>query len=150
MPAILKALVTVFSSDIERAARFYGGLLGLAESYRFPRSGAPLHIEYAVGGTTIAISAPEGLASHGMPPATSGHPFEIGLKTDDVDALVDLLRAAGTTILRDPFDSPRAIEWPMSPIRTGRGSRSTTTCRSPRSNPSGARIPPIPRIVLRM
>lgn len=106
MPAILKALVTVFSSDIERSAGFYGGLLGLAESYRFPRSGAPLHIEYAVGGTTIAISAPEGLASHGMPPATSGHPFEIGLKTDDVDALVDLLRAAGTTILREPFDSP--------------------------------------------
>lgn len=105
MSSILKAVTTIFSSDIERAARFYGGLLGLRETYRFPKSGAPLHIEYAAGQSTIAISAPEGLASHGMPPATPGHPFEIGLKTDDVDALVAELRATGTSILREPFDS---------------------------------------------
>ena len=106
MPDFIKALVTVYSPDISRATRFYGGVLGLRETYRFPASGEPEHVEYAVGGMTLAVSSPAGLASHGMPSPTPGHSFEIGLKTDDVDALVAALRAKGVTILREPFDSP--------------------------------------------
>lgn len=105
MPTFIKALVTVYSHDIARAARFYGEVLGLPETYRFPAAGAPEHVEYAVGGMTVAVSSPAGLASHGMPAPTPGHSFEIGLKTDDVDALVAELRAKGVTILREPFDS---------------------------------------------
>ena len=105
MGRFLNALVTVYCQDIARAEAFYGRLLCLTESYRFPRQGTPEHIEYRVGDTTIAISSPQGLVSHGMPVATPGHPFEIGLKTDDVDALVTELAAAGVTILRPPFDS---------------------------------------------
>ena len=106
MPTLLNALVTIYSSDIARAAEFYGGLLGLTETYRFPYEGKPEHIEFRAGTMTVAVSSPEGLASHGMPPPTPGHPFEIGFKTDDVDALVASLRAAGVTVLREPFDSP--------------------------------------------
>jgi len=106
MPRFIKALVSVFSEDIARAAAFYGQTLGLEETYRFPKSGPPEHVEYAVAGFTLAISSPVGLASHGMPPPTPGHSFEIGLKTDDVDALVAELRAKNVTILREPFDSP--------------------------------------------
>ena len=106
MPTFFDSLVTVYSSDIARAAEFYGGVLGLTETYRFPYDGgAPEHIEYRVGATTVAISSPEGLAAHGMPPPTPGHPFEIGLKTDDVDALVAEVRAKGVTIVREPFSS---------------------------------------------
>ena len=104
MARFLKALVNIYSADIERAAGFYGGVLGLEETYRFPASGVPEHIEYAVGGTTVAVSSPAGLASHGMPPPTPGHSFEIGLKTDDVDALVAELRGKGVAILKEPFD----------------------------------------------
>ena len=106
MPTFLKALVSVYSQDMARAAAFYGATLGLMETYRFPKSGPPEHVEYAVAGVTVAISSPAGLASHGMPPPTPGHSFEISLKTDDVDALVAELRAKGVTILREPFDSP--------------------------------------------
>jgi lactoylglutathione lyase len=102
----IKGLVTVYSPDIGRATQFYSDVLGLPETYRFPASGKPEHVEYAVGGMTVAVSSPEGLASHGMPPPTPGHSFEIGLKTDDVDALVAELRAKGVTILREPFDIP--------------------------------------------
>jgi lactoylglutathione lyase len=105
MAQFLDSLVTVYSNDIAKAASFYGGLLGLQESYRFPREGEPEHIEYRIGSTTVAISSPAGLATHGMPEPTRGHSFEIGFKVDDVDALAAELETAGVPILRPPFDS---------------------------------------------
>jgi lactoylglutathione lyase len=102
MATYIKALVTIFSADIQRAAEFYGNVLGLTETYRFPKEGAPMHIEYSIGATTVAVSSPEGLTAHGMPPATAGHPFEIGIKTDNLDEAIAELRAAGVTILKEP------------------------------------------------
>ena len=43
--------------------------------------------------------------------ATSGHPFEVGLETDDVDATVSELRAHGVTIIREPSMSPAGIRY---------------------------------------
>jgi lactoylglutathione lyase len=105
MAIFSSALVTVYSPNIARAIHFYGVVLGLQETYRFPHSGPPEHVEFRVASTTIAVSSPEGLASHGMPPPTPGHPFEIGLKTENVDTLISELRAQGVTILREPFNS---------------------------------------------
>ena len=106
MPTFFDSLVTVYSSDIARAAEFYGVTLGLRETYRFPYDGGePEHIEYRIGETTIAISSPAGLAAHGMPPPSAGHSFEIGFKTDNVDELIAELRAKGVTILKEPFNS---------------------------------------------
>jgi predicted enzyme related to lactoylglutathione lyase len=106
MTKFIKALVTVYSSDIGRAIDFYGGILGLEETYRFTSLGVPEHVEFRVGSMTVAVSSAAGLASHGLPSATPGHPFEIGLKTDDVDALIAELRVKGVTILKGPFSSP--------------------------------------------
>ncbi len=105
MIEVRKALVTMFARDIAAASAFYGGLLGFRETYRFPASGEPMHVEYDAGGTTIAVSSDAGLASHGMPNSSPGHPFELGLKVVDVDAAIDHLKAAGVTVLREPFDS---------------------------------------------
>lgn len=105
MATFLSALFSVYSNDIARATEFYGNVLGLQETYRFPYQGDPEHVEYRVGATTIAVSSPEGLKSHGMPAPTRGHSFEISLNVDDVDAVVAELRAKGVTILREPFDS---------------------------------------------
>lgn len=102
---ILKALVNVYCRDMARAEAFYGGTLGLSETYRFPREGVPEHVEYAVGAATVAISSPNGLASHGMPAPSPGHPFELVFKVEDVDAMVEQLRVAGVTVLRAPFDT---------------------------------------------
>jgi lactoylglutathione lyase len=102
----LKSLVTLYASNIARSMDFYGRMLGMEETYRFPRTGAAEHVEYGVCGATIAVSSADGVRSHGLPPATPGHPFEIGLKTDDVDALVAELRVAGVAVLLEPRDSP--------------------------------------------
>jgi predicted enzyme related to lactoylglutathione lyase len=107
MPTFTNALVSVYSSDMARAVNFYGKVLGLEETYRFPYDGGePEHVEFRVGPMTVAVSSPKGLESHGMPPPTPGHSFEIGLRTDDVDALIQELREQGVTILREPFSSP--------------------------------------------
>ncbi len=111
MAAFSKALVNLYSADIRRATDFYGRVLGLAETYRFPYAGEPEHIEFEVGGATIAVSSPAGLRSHGMPPATPGHPFELGIKTDNVDAAVGELRAAGVAIIKDASMSPAGIRY---------------------------------------
>ena len=111
MATFLKALVTIYSVDIRRAADFYGRVLGLAETYRFPKDREPEHVEFHVGGATIAVSSPAGLRSHGMPPATPGHPFELGIETHNVDAAVDELRAAGVAIIKDPSISPAGIRY---------------------------------------
>lgn len=105
MAAFSKALVTIFARDIARSAAFYGDVLGFSETYRFPRTGTPMHVEFSAGGTTVAVSSDAGLASHGMPASSPGHPFEIGFKTDDVDAAISELRAKAVTIVREPFDS---------------------------------------------
>jgi lactoylglutathione lyase len=106
MVSYLKSLVTIYSSDIQRAVDFYGHILGLTETYRFPRQNEPEHVEFQIGGTTIAVSSPAGLVAHGLPPATPGHPFEIGIKTDDLDGAIRELRAKGAAILKEPTDSP--------------------------------------------
>ncbi len=107
MPNFTSALLLGLLFRHLPSCNFYGNVLGLEETYRFPYDGGePLHVEFRVGPMTIAVSSPAGLASHGMPPPTPGHPFEIGLKADDVDSLIQELRKQGVTILREPFDSP--------------------------------------------
>ena len=105
MISVRKSLLTIFARDIERSAEFYGKTIGLRETYRFPRNGAPMHVEFDAGGHTVAVSSDAGLASHGMPASSPGHSFELGLKVDNVDAAVAELRAAGVAVLREPFDS---------------------------------------------
>lgn len=106
MPALLSAVTTIYSSDIARAAAFYGRVLGFQETYRFPRSGEPEHVEFRGANATVAVSSAAGLSSHQMPAATPGHPFELGFETDDVDTLVNELRAQGVEVLREPAMSP--------------------------------------------
>ncbi len=57
----------------------------------------------------IAVSSAAGLHSHDMPKPARGHPFEIGLETADVDAMVNELRTQGVTIIKEPEMSPAGI-----------------------------------------
>ena len=68
-------------------------------------------MEFRVGNATVAVSSPAGLRSHGMPSATPGHPFEVGLETGDVDATVKELRASGVTIINEPCVSPAGVRY---------------------------------------
>lgn len=105
MPHFLKSLVTVYAHDIVQSTHVYGEVIGLPKSYHFPATGVAEHIEYTVGATTIAISSSAELSAHGMPPASAGHPCEIGLKTDDIVQAFVQLQAAGVPISKAPTAS---------------------------------------------
>ncbi len=98
-------LTVLYVADIERALRLYRDGFGMTETYRFPRTGVPEHVEVRIGATTLGLSSAAGLISHGMPPATRGQPFELAFGCDDVDAALPKLLAAGCTLLREPFDT---------------------------------------------
>ncbi len=99
-------LPVLYVADIERSVALYRDAFGMRETYRFPKSGVPEHVELRLDDVTLGISTDKGLASHNMPASTRGHPFELAFGCDDADeALLDLL-AVGCRQLAAPFDSP--------------------------------------------
>lgn len=98
-------LTTLYSADLDAGLRFYRDRLGFAETFRYPRDGAPLHVELRLGGAVIALSTVDAIADYGLP-ATRGEPFELALGTDDTDAAVEKLRTGGVRILVEPMIAP--------------------------------------------
>ena len=100
-------LTVLYVADIERSLRLYRDGFGMTETYRFPRSGIPEHVEVRVGTATLGLSTAAGLASHGMPPLKrgDGQPFELTFACDDVDVALPELLTAGFVLVREPFDT---------------------------------------------
>jgi lactoylglutathione lyase len=100
------ALINLYTNDIEAGIRFYRDLLGLEETFRTPREGTPEHVEFRVGGSTIALGTVEAAKHvHGVD-ATPGAPAGVlVLWTDDVDAAYERLTSAGVPSLKPPRDS---------------------------------------------
>ncbi len=88
-----------------RPAVLPGPELGFTETFRYPRDGAPLHVELQLGGTVIAVSTLDAIAGYVLP-ATRGEPFELAIGADDTDAAVEKLRADGVRVLAGPLDAP--------------------------------------------
>lgn len=98
-------LTTLYCAGLDASLRFYRDLLGFTETFRYPRDGAPLHVELRLGGTVIAVSTLGAIADYGLP-ATRGEPFELALRADDTDAAVAVLRAAGVPVIKEPLVAP--------------------------------------------
>jgi lactoylglutathione lyase len=98
-------LPILYVEDIDRALTLYRDVFAMKETYRFPREGTPEHVELKLGNTVLGLTTTAGLASHHLPPATKGNPSELSIGCDDTDAAMTKLRAAGCTVLLEPFDS---------------------------------------------
>jgi catechol 2,3-dioxygenase-like lactoylglutathione lyase family enzyme len=98
-------LVNLYVADIERALVLYRDGFGMSETYRFPKIGPAEHVELKLGPATLGLSSAAGLERHGMPPATRGQPFELAIGCDDVDADLEMLRAAGARVVKEPYDT---------------------------------------------
>lgn len=98
-------LVVLYVGDLERSVTLYRDVFGMTETYRFPRTGEPEHVELKLGQAILGLSSPAGLVSQGLPPATRGTPFELAIGTDDTDASLETLRAAGCRVIREPYDT---------------------------------------------
>ena len=98
-------LVILYVADMEHSLALYRDVLGGEETYRFPREGAPEHVELRIGAAILALTSEAGRQSHHLPPASPGHPFELAVRATDADAAMAALLASGCTPLIEPFDS---------------------------------------------
>lgn len=96
--------VNLYAENVEVAIAFYTAL-GFEESYRYPATGTPRHVEVRNDGLTIGVSSVEGARTeHGFEASQDGASVEIVLWCNDSDALYAEALAAGASVLREPHD----------------------------------------------
>jgi lactoylglutathione lyase len=93
------AFPIVSTPDMDRALGFYRDLLEGKVTYAFPPTGDPGYVALDLGTSHIGI---------GLTPDAPSGPQRIALwlYTNDCDAAVDRLRAAGTPITEEPTTQP--------------------------------------------
>ena len=111
-------VVNIYARDVERLARFYEETFGFRESFRTPKTGAPVHIELRLHGFTLGVASIEAAKSmHGLPLDPGLPRSEIALWTDDTDEVVEALRAQGVQLVSEPhtfIETVRAA-WLLDP-----------------------------------
>lgn len=99
-----ESMLNLYSQDLPRAVGFYRDQIGFQQTFRFPAEGDPRHVELRLGASRLALSDRAALAETGLPAPTPGHPHELVVWCDDVDAAVARLRGAGSPVVREPYD----------------------------------------------
>jgi lactoylglutathione lyase len=102
---VTRAFPVVYASDVGRTARFWERL-GFTRFYQLPGDGEPGYVALRRGDAELAVVAGEWARDQYGLSVGDGPRFEMFVYADDVDRLFDDLRAAGTTVLRDPADMP--------------------------------------------
>ncbi len=96
--------ITLYSKDVQRAMRFYGGL-GFTEMFRYAPHGEPVHVELVLDGFKLGIAdVAAAKADHGLSPSLDGQAIELVLWCDDTDDAFARLTAAGAKALSEPHD----------------------------------------------
>jgi predicted enzyme related to lactoylglutathione lyase len=89
--------ITVPTADFEKAAEFYGDVLGLERSKRWGKMPAQ---EFETGSLTIAVMQSDAFGVEFKP-----HSHPIALHVDDVEAARAELESKGVTFVADTIDS---------------------------------------------
>ncbi|WP_126425270.1 VOC family protein [Brevibacillus marinus] len=97
--------VILYVKDHERSLRFYRDLLGL-----HVRAEHGTYVEFDTGSTILAINTRDSvreLTSLDIPEEQQhSQTFEIGFVVDDVDVVIETLRASGVKIIQEPVKKP--------------------------------------------
>lgn len=106
MPCVVESFPIVYVPDVAAALAFYCDVLGAEERYRFPEGDAAIFVQLRTGEGGLGIaheSSPRQLIGRGL---EDGVRFELFAYVDDLDGMVEALRSAGATILREPEVMP--------------------------------------------
>lgn len=82
-------------ADLAAAKAFYERL-GFEQRYQFPSAGEPVYVTMERAGAALGISAA----------AEGDDALAYWVYVDDVDAVVDGLRSAGSAVVAEPVDQP--------------------------------------------
>jgi lactoylglutathione lyase len=88
-------------ADLSRSRRFYCGLLGGVEVYRFPPDGEPGYVTVQIGSSRIGIGVDPSAA-----PTLGAPRIELCVYTENCDRAVAALREHGVAVLDEPADQP--------------------------------------------
>jgi uncharacterized glyoxalase superfamily protein PhnB len=96
--------VNLYAEDVKPTVGFYSAL-GFEETYRYPATGTPRHVEVRNGGLTIGVSSVEAARTeHSFEASQDGASVEIVLWCNDPDAAYTQAIGAGATVLQEPHD----------------------------------------------
>jgi catechol 2,3-dioxygenase-like lactoylglutathione lyase family enzyme len=97
-------LINIYSRDLAKAQSFYASL-GFKETFRTPPTGNPIHVELQLDGFKLGIATIESAQQgHGLATGGEGRWIEVVLWTDDTDAAIERLTAAGAPVLSPAHD----------------------------------------------
>jgi lactoylglutathione lyase len=100
-----RAFPVVYAADVSATAAFYERL-GFERHFQLPPDGEPGYVGLRRGADEVAAVDRAWPADTYGATVGDGVRFELFVYVDGVDALVEELRAAGVTILREPADMP--------------------------------------------
>jgi lactoylglutathione lyase len=90
----------ITTPDLERALAFYRDLLGGTVVYAFPPEGPPVFVSIDIGDSHL------GFGHDPTVDTSTASRIALWLYTDDCDATVAAVRAAGGAVTADPADQP--------------------------------------------
>ena len=97
--------VILYVENLEKTKHFYGELLGLELKNEFGT-----YIEYSTGATILSFNTREDVRELTHLPIPNGktqeQTFELGFVTEEVEAIVEKLRASGVSVLMEPVEKP--------------------------------------------
>ncbi len=95
--------VTLYSQNLQTTRRFYQGF-GFAETFRYPKTGEPHHIELTQNNFKLGIvNIEKASADHGF--ATNrGHTAELVFWNDDTNGLFKKPIGEGASVISEPHD----------------------------------------------
>jgi len=100
-----RAFPVVFAKHVSTTAAFYESL-GFERHFQLPPDGEPGYIGLRRGANEVAVVAAEWPRQQYGATIADGVRFELFIYVDELDGIVEQLRASGTTVLREPTDMP--------------------------------------------
>ncbi len=108
----------VACKDLLRTAAFYQTVFGAVESYRFPTEGTPAYLAMKLGSSSLGLGDGNGVNAYGARALPStGHPVDLCIYVDDLDATLTSATSHGGTLVSPPSDMPwgERVAWVKDP-----------------------------------
>ena len=100
-----EGFVNLYTRDIEAGIHFYRDLLGFKETFRTPKEGTPEHVELTLNGFGVGLGTVEAAKRRHEVDAAPGTPaMVLVIWTDDLEKSFELLKSAGTRVVRPPHN----------------------------------------------
>ena len=96
-----EAFPIISTPDLRRLISFYRDVVGFVQTYQFPSAGDAEFVALRLGTSELGLA----FDANARNPALS-RDWELCIYADDCDAAVQVLCAAGSTVIDEPADQP--------------------------------------------